>query len=324
MGERRGGIPLPMESNFTFSDSTVKVVGDYNLTENGEVINVDKAIFRNYIPWDGTSINLLQGYVRQPHPFVGRGGNVALFQMLKWIEVRKYSLSDNKINFVSKRGILRSIAETAIYNRYSKWQYKVCRYNDIIYIGSNRNPKEKENEAYPAPLYASTFFVGTRMENNTDLFAYHVAECNFKDIKCLIAGETKCKMKGQDEYIELKGTKMENFDWRSRGGWIQAYLLGNQSVAYGLRNDDFFLEEVRKLKVEDIPRNYASWNGCAMLGFVYSVLQKLQEKVKEGTTCILKCNVKEYGRYYYITVDDDNGVFLNPEFKKYIDEVEIN
>ena len=41
-------------------------------------------------------------------------------------------------------------------------------------------------------------------------------------------------------------------------------------------------------KVADIPRKYeriGNWKGCDMLGFLYSVLLKIKEKVKEVTTC---------------------------------------
>ena len=73
---------------------------------------------------------------------------------------------------------------------------------------------------------------------------------------------------------------------------------------------------MKKLRVVDIPENYASWDGCAMLGFLYSVLQELQERVPEGATCTLKCNLN-VNRSYYITVDDNDSVFLNTEFMDY-------
>ena len=287
------------------------------MNRDGEVINVDNAEYRYYIPWDGTNINLLEGYDNQQNPFVGREGDVALFEILKWIMVSKYSLSNNNINFVTKRGILRTIAAT-VNDKYSKWQFKVCRHKDIIYIGYNQNPKEEENKGMPRPLYASTFFMGSVTDRNSDLFAFHVAERNFKGIKCLIAGEVKCKVQGQNDFVELKGTTNYDFKKRTLGGWLQAYLLGNQSVSYGLRNDNFILEDVKKLKVDDIPKNYASWDGCAMLGFLYSVLQELQQRVPEGATCTLKCDRKVGKRSYYVTVDDNNSVFLNTEFMEYV------
>ena len=306
---------IPIPGNFQYSDSTVEVVGEYNLNRNGEVINIDNAEYRYYIPWDGTNIDLLEGYDNQQNPFVGREGDVALFELLKWIMVRKYSLSNNNINFVTKRGILRSIAAT-VNDEYSKWQFKVCRHKDIIYIGYNQNPKEEENKRMPRPLYASTFFMGSRTDKNSDLFAYHVAKCNFKRIKCLIAGEVKCKVEGQNDFVELKGTTIYNFAKNSYKGWLQAYLLGNQSVSYGLRSG-YILEDVKKLRVVDIPEKHASWDGCAMLGFLHSVLQELQERIPEGATCTLKCNLN-VNRSYYITVDDNDSVFLNTEFMDYV------
>ena len=79
----------------------------------------------------------------------------------------------------------------------------MCRDKNIIYIGYNKNPEE-ENKRMPRPLYASTFFMDSRTDKNSDLFAYHVAKCNFKRIKCLIAGEVKGKVEGQNDFIELK------------------------------------------------------------------------------------------------------------------------
>ena len=114
--------------------------------------------------------------------------------------------------------------------------------------------------------------------------------CEVLRIKCLIAGEVKCKVEGQNDFVELKGTTIYNFAKNSYKGWLQAYLLGNQSVSYGLRSG-YILEDVKKLRVVDIPEKHASWDGCAMLGFLYSVLQELQERVPEGATCTLKCNL---------------------------------
>ena len=309
-------IRIPVLFQFHYSDSTVNVVGEYNVNRDGEVVNVDNAEYRYYIPWNGTKIYLLEGYDPHRNPFGGREGDVALFELLKWIMVHKYSLSSNNINFVAKRGILRTIAAT-VNDEYSKWQFKVCRYKDIIYIGSNKNPKKEEDKIMPKPLYASTFFMGSRTDKNSDLFAYHVAERNFKGIKCLIAGEVKCKVEGQDDFVELKGTTYDSFKRNSYKGWLQAYLLGNQSVSYGLRSG-YILEDVKKLKVVDIPKNYASWDGCAMLGFLYFVLQELQQRVPEGATCTMKCDRKVGKRSYYVTVDDNNSVFLNTEFMEYV------
>ena len=309
-------IRIPVLFQFHYSDSAVEVVGNYNLNRNGDVVNVDNAEYKYYIPWDGTKTYLLEGHDPHRNKFVGQEGDVALFELLKWIMVSKYSLSSNNINFVTKRGILRTIA-TTVNDEYSKWQFKVCRYKGIIYIGYNQNPKKEENKIMPEPLYASTFFIDSRMGNNSDLFAYHVAVRNFKGIKCLIAGEVKCKVQGQDDFVELKGTTINNFKQRTLGGWLQAYLLGNQSVSYGLRSG-YILEDVKKLKVDDIPKNYASWDGCAMLGFLYSVLQELQQRIPEGATCTLKCNRKVEKRSYYVTVDNNNSVFLNTEFMEYV------
>ena len=93
--------------------------------------------------------------------------------------------------------------------------------------------------------------------------------------------------------------------------------MGNQRVLYGLRNDHFVLEDVKDEKVADIPRKYESignWKGCDMLGFLYSVLLKIEEKVKEGTTCTIWYDTEVDWEFYYI---DHSDVFLNTEFKKY-------
>ena len=93
--------------------------------------------------------------------------------------------------------------------------------------------------------------------------------------------------------------------------------MGNQRVVSGLRNNDFILEHVKDEKIAEIPRKYESignWKGCDMLGFLHSVLQKIQETVPEGSTCTIKYDGRQM---YHITVEKENEVFLIDEFKEY-------
>ena len=134
----------------------------------------------------------------------------------------------------------------------------------------------------------------------------------------MIAGEIKCKVQGQDDFVELKGTTNYNFEKNSYKGWLQAYLLGNQRVVFAIRNYDYILEDVKDEEVANIPRKYESignWKGCDMLGFLYSVLQKIQEAVLEGSTCTIKYDGRQM---YHITVEKENEVFLIDEFKEYV------
>ena len=308
------GIRIPRFLSFRYSNSAVEVVGNYN-SKNWEVIDLNEASFREYKPWQGEEINLLEGYDDYEDKFLGQEGHISLNELLKWIIGTNYRLSDKEINFVTKRGVLRTIAATA-HRRKSKWEYKICRYNGIIYISNDKKNKKLERGYGLKCSYAGTVFQGSRVTREDGVFPYLVAECRFKGIKCLIAGEPDCQ--DQDDFIEIKTTTVVDFERNSYKGWLQAYLLGNQRVLYGLRNNNFILEDVKDEKVADIPGKYeilGNWKGCDMLGFLYSVLQKIQEKVPEGSTCTIKYDGRQM---YHITVENENEVFLINEFKEYV------
>ena len=306
-------IRIPRFLSFRYSDSAVEVVGNYN-SENWEVINLDEASFREYKPWEGEEMNLLERYDDYEDKFLGEEGHKALNELLKWIIGTNYKLSDNDINFVTKRGNLKTIAAT-LYQRKTSWEFRVCRYNGVIYISKDKKNEKLERGYGLRCSYAGTVFAGSRVIKKNDMLGYVVAECRLKGIKCLIAGEPDCK--DQHGFREIKTTITKSFARNSYKGWLQAYLLGNQRVVFGLRNDDFILEHVKDEKVAEIPRKYESignWKGCDMLGFLHSVLQKIQETVPEGSTCTIKYDGRQM---YHITVEKENEVFLIDEFKEY-------
>ena len=260
-------------------------------------------------------MNLLEGYDDYEDTFLGQEGHTALNDLLKWTIGTNYKLSDNDINFVTKRGNLRTIAAT-VYQRKATWEFRVCRYNGVIYISKDKKDEKLERGYGLRCCYSGTVFAGSRVIKKDDMFGYVVAECRLKGIKCLIAGEPDCK--DQHGFREIKTTITRSFARNSYKGWLQAYLLGNQRVVFGLRNDDFLLEDVKDEKVADIPRKYGfkgNWKGYDMLGFLYSVLKKIQETVPEGSTCTIKYDGRQM---YHITVEKENEVFLIDEFKEYV------
>ena len=159
---------------------------------NGEVINVDEANFRDYRPWEGVEMNLLQGYDNYEDTFMRQEGHTALNELLKWIIGTNYKLSDNNIQFVTKRGNLKTIAAT-VYQRKATWEFRVCRYNDVIYISKDKKNEKLERGYGLKCCYAGTVFAGSRVIKKDDMLGYVVAECRLKGIKCLIAGQPDCK-----------------------------------------------------------------------------------------------------------------------------------
>ena len=193
------GIRIPEQFSFRYPESSVDIVGNYNLN-NGEAINLNEATFREYKPWECEEMRLLEGYDDYEDKFVGQEGHTALNELLKWIIGSNYKLDDNNINFVTTRGNLKTIAAT-LYQRgtikkragnYS-WEFRVCRYNGVIYISKDKKNKKLEKGYYLRCSYAGTVFAGSRVIKNDDMLGYVVAECRLKGIKCLIAGEPDCK-----------------------------------------------------------------------------------------------------------------------------------
>ena len=94
--------------------------------------------------------------------------------------------------------------------------------------------------------------------------------------------------------------------------------MGDRKVVYGIRNKGFVLQNVVVEYVMDVPDKYGRpgrWRGTDMLGFIYTVLKKLQDMVPEGGFCTLKYNGDEFDRKYYIITDDDAEVFLDNDFR---------
>ena len=117
-----------------------------------------------------------------------------------------------------------------------------------------------------------------------DTFSYTVAECRFNNIKCLIAGEPDCNLhSGKDEegFIEIKSTTRNGIKNKSAAmGWLQAYLLGDRKVVYGIRNNEFVLQDVLIEYVMDVPEKYGvpgRWRGTDMLVVYISPLTAIFE-----------------------------------------------
>ena len=260
-------------------------------------------------------MNLVEGYNDYEDKFVGQEGHASLNELLKWIIDTSYRLSEKQMNFVTNRGNLKKIAAT-VYQDRTNWEFRVCRYDGVIYISKDKKNEKLDKGYFLRCSYAGTVFCGSRVIKKDDMLGYVVAECRLKGIKCLIAGDPDCK--DQDGFREIKTTRTDSFARNSYKGWLQAYLLGNQRVVFGLRNDGFILKDVKDEEVAEIPGKYESrgnWKGCDMLGFLHSVLQKMQETVPEGSTCTIKYDGR---KMYYITVEKENEVFLIDEFKEYV------
>ena len=100
-------------------------------------------------------------------------------------------------------------------------------------------------------------------------------------------------------------------------GWLQAYLIGNHKLVYGLRDNDFNLVNIIEEPIGSVPDKYeekGKWNGQEMLGFIYSVLQRIKNEVPEGGACTLVYCGRRDTKYYLIP-DSDSGTFLSNEFK---------
>ena len=304
--------------NIEYSQNDIKVVGDYNL-ENGEVDKVGQTDFKGYRQWDHQEVNLLQGW--DGGRFVDTFAEQAnhdhsdLHHLLQWVMMNSYDLAGNKIDFVCKRGILRKIGDT--FHSPSPWTFEVCCLKGSIYLSKKCIPINK-----PDLNESKSYYFGTAFEKlvttGEDVDSYIVTECKLKDVKCLIAGEIDCKAK--DEYIEIKTALESKLSKRMRRGWLHAYLIGNHKLVYGLRDNNFNLVRIIEEQTESVPGTYqeeGNWNGQQILGFIYSVLQRIKNEVPEGRIYTLKYDGERDTKYHLIP-DSDSGTFLSDEFKRYV------
>ena len=304
---------IQKDLNFEYSDCKVDVVGNYNL-KNGRVENVDNATFKSYKRWDPLNRNLLQGYNGYTDTFARQEGHSALEELLEWTRIHQYSLVDNEINFVCKRGILRRIGYT-VNCKWDCWSFKVCCYNGIVYLSDNLVHDDGTTENLQKCYHSGDAFEEMLTSGQADWKSYLVAKCQLKDTNCLIAGEVDCK--DSDEYVEIKTVKDTKICAAISKGWLQAYLIGNHKLVYGLRDSTFSLVNVIEEPIECVPHKYeekGKWDGRKMLGFIYSVLQRIKNEVPEGGTYTLKY---EGGDNYNLLADKENETFLSDEFKRY-------
>ena len=264
-------------------------------------------------------MNLLEGFNKDYEGnILGQEGHAALNELFEWIMKREYNLGEKEINCVTTRENLTTIATTMI-QRASKWEFKICCYNGVIYISNVKKNELLENEGDPKCSYAGKVFEDSRVEKGAGNPAYVIAKWKYKRINCLIAGKVNCKDMTQNEYIKIKTGTQSDFDIDIYIACLQAYLLGNQRVVYGLRDDAFNLEDVQDMKVKNIleaKEHKKSFD--ELLGFLYSVLVNIKEKVEEGTICTIWYDGEVDKQFYYI---DGSGVFLNTEFKKRVIKV---
>ena len=176
-------IRIPRLILFQYCDSDVKVVGNYKLAR-GRIGDIGTTQFRKFKPWDGHSINLLRGFREETvDGFFEQEVHSTLEELLTWIRMKPYSLEKNEIDFVCQRGILRNIGFT-VYNDHSKWSIKVCRLNSVIYL-SDQTAEEPMSVIGKKCCYSGIIFGDTMVTEKDDTFSYTVAECRFKNIKCL-------------------------------------------------------------------------------------------------------------------------------------------
>ena len=303
-----------------YSQNDIKIVGDYSLN-NGKVENIGQAVFKGYKRWDHQKRNLLQGWDGKPYvdTFAKQlsHDHSDLHHLLQWVMIKSYNLVDNKIDFVCKRGILRIIGDT-LYSP-APWTFEVCRFKGLIYLSRKFIPENKQDRYESKNYLSKCYFFGTAFEKLVttveDINSYIVTECKLNDVKCLIAGEIDCK--DEDEYIEIKTAKEFNLSTRMQSGWLQAYLIGNHKLVYGIRDDDFNLVNVIEEPVGSVPGRYqeeGNWNGQQILGFIYSVLQIIKNEVPEGDTYTLKY---EGGDTFHLLSYREDETFLSDEFIRY-------
>ena len=311
------------QCNVEYWQNDVKVVGDYNVN-NGKVENIGQAVFKRYKRWDHQEVDLLQRWDGKPYvdTFAKQVNHdhSDLHHLLQWVMIKSYNLSDNNIDFVCKRGILRIIGDT--FSSSVQWTYEVCRFRDIIYLSKKFIPENKPDLNNSKKYLSKCRFFGTAFEElittAEDASSYIVTECKLKDVNCLIAGEIDCK--DEDEYVEIKTAHEYKLSIRIQLGWLQGYLIGNHKLVFGLRDNNFSLVNVIEEPIESVPSKYeekGKWDGRKKLSFIYSVLQRIKNEVPEGGTYTLKYFGGRSTKYYLIP-DSESGTFLSDEFKRYV------
>lgn len=137
-----------------------------------------------------------------------------------------------------------------------------------------------------------------------------------EDIKKVPLVEVKVKRRETNE------RQLTNFyRFKSRNWWLQSFLVGIDAIHVGLRNDDGFVDEVRKVPIKELSdeaKKSDFWHATVAMNFLSDFLKKVSSDMKQlDNPLIVHRYQYDASRSDFVTcqrLDGHQHAFLTREF----------
>ena len=290
----------------------------------------DSSLFPSFISDLPLPLDLNVGYteyIKDKASEQGQDDNrLPLWQrFLKWITLSNFDV--RSVDFVARRGILKFMGYT-LYNRFKNpWSFRACKYNGVVYI--HEPDPDIRSKAFTVDNERCKRFMywGKKFEDYATLSHDNVAGCysmvhgNIGKYKVLLGSEIDAvRLKHSStgsalkpEYLEIKTCVQKKIRDKISFGWLQSYLAGIPTLAFGFRDNDGMVGSVAEYPVSAIPHQFTNWNPCSIFGMISSVLNWVYQHLEEGSSGTLV-----YDGSNEIMLTHESGHFLPEWYLKHL------
>ena len=289
----------------------------------------DRRSLKYYYP-SPTPISIVSGMERWIKKGLGPQRLHGLYETIQNALKHRDSAPDPNLtadaDFCTWRGIVRDIM-CLPFNRDSNLDIMVTKRNGIIYMYTDKQDAQGENQRHAMHMYGGykfeTLFTlekawdeSTREEiesrdkvvvNNKEQYC-SVVKTKIGQSTIVMGGEVDCiwdylpdpPEKASMHYAELKTFRQivtdkdrEIFSKRLLKTWAQSFLLGVPWVVFGMKSQDLQVQSIVRLATQQMPEynsreSTQRWNGQLCLNFLGNTLDQIRTKVAEDTVWCLQ------------------------------------
>ncbi|CAI2341447.1 unnamed protein product [Caenorhabditis sp. 36 PRJEB53466] len=178
------------------------------------------------------------------------------------------------------------------------------RKNDDVYIGANKSLDCLANEASQKSAFERLNFA-KKVTREVDVLSFQNHHNIVKELR-LQNRRTRKAMRifissvarafdNKGRVVELKTVgmsvagKLQNLPGhKARNWWLRALLSGADRIVYGMRRNDFLVNEVHDAYLDELTSGHFHFDGTALFSFVYNLFEKVHNFLAhEGDMCLI-------------------------------------
>lgn len=244
-----------------------------------------------------------------------------LTHILTYLEKNKATMLSSQTvpDFVCFRGLLRMLMSTP-YEEREAWIVLATKFKDTIYLCSQETQQKKSEKQRRTARDIKFMRYGFKFESF--LLSDHPSEPPPGSSKPIIEAEEFCAMFSTEldgkkilygaemdgviasqpcrdledlkkvPLVEVKVKRREtnerqllNFHrFKSRNWYLQSFLVGIDTIHVGLRDDDGFVDEVRKISLKELSNEAKKnnfWHATVAMNFLNDFLEKVSKDIKQ-------------------------------------------